>query len=116
MTSFKHFCQILLWALVSLNKNNFVESFWTDFEIVNNTMTVKGGHMRSLREADQVGVGDTMNLTCQASRAYEYCTWSHNGDECKFEWKRVRYRIKYYQSMPVLNVRVRILIRTNQFC
>ena len=105
MTFFKQLCQLCFWVLVSLNKNNFVTSFWTDFEIVNQTVTVEGADMKSSRQADQVGVGDTMNLTCQASRAYEYCTWSHNGGECKFEWKRVRYEIKYYKSMPVKLIR-----------
>ena len=28
--------------------------------------------------------GSNVNLTCQSSRAFEYCTWSHKDKECHF--------------------------------
>ena len=73
---------------MNLNENNLVTSWWTDFVIMNQTMTVEEPTRTS--QSNEAVVGDTINLACQATRAYEYCTWRHNGKECKFEWKRVR--------------------------
>ena len=32
--------------------------------------------------------GSSVGLKCQGSESYEYCTWSHGSNKCKFEWKR----------------------------
>ena len=32
--------------------------------------------------------GSSITLKCQGSESYEYCTWSHGPNKCKFEWKR----------------------------
>ena len=37
---------------------------------------------------DTINLGDTVTLKCVASEWYEYCSWTHNNQICKFEWKR----------------------------
>ena len=32
--------------------------------------------------------GSTVILDCKSDSYYEYCSWTHNGEVCNFEWKR----------------------------
>ena len=60
---------------------------WTEFEIINQKISIDE---KEINEPFKVEEGSNVNLTCQTSRAFEYCTWSHKDKECKFEWKQVR--------------------------
>ena len=60
---------------------------WTEFEITNQNLSIDE---KEINEPFKVEVGSNVNLTCQTSRSFEYCTWSHKDKECKFEWKQVR--------------------------
>ena len=59
---------------------------WTDFQITHKAISI---YEKYLVEPFEVLEGSNVNLTCQSSRAFEYCTWSHKDKECHFEWKRV---------------------------
>ena len=71
------------------NSNNFIASWWTDFRIIHQNVTVDDSK-ELLEGPTGVNTSITANLTCQSSRAFEYCTWMHMGKTCKFEWKWVR--------------------------
>ena len=60
---------------------------WTDFQITHRAIDIYGKY---LAEPFEVPEGSNVNLTCQSSRAFEYCTWSHKDKEGHFERKRVR--------------------------
>jgi len=68
------------------NSNNFIASWWTDFRIIHQNVTVDDSK-EFLEGPTGVNTSITANLTCQSSRAFEYCTWMHMGKTCKFEWK-----------------------------
>ena len=78
---------------------------WTEFEIIKQKISIDE---KEISHPSKVEVGSNVNLTCQTSRAFEYCTWSHKDKECKFEWKQVRIiisiknlvfkKLKYFYS------------------
>ena len=89
------------WFILVLIRNNmWTKCSWTDFRIIKQTVAV---HEKEIVEPFQVAVGSNVNLTCQTSRAFEYCTWRHMDKECKFEWKRVRLEFKN-NSFLILNI------------
>ena len=86
---FRNFYRVFILVLINKNENNLTMCWWTDFLIVNQNISVEDNQGTS--PANQVFVGSAVNMTCQSTRAYEYCTWRHHDKECKFEWIRVRY-------------------------
>ena len=74
-------------VFISANCNVIISSRWTEFEIVKQNFHVEGND--AALDGGQLKEGVNVTLTCQTSRAYEYCTWKHNNKECTFEWKRV---------------------------
>ena len=78
-----------IFYFVSGNSNNFITSWGTDFRIIHQNVTVEKS-IENLGAPTNLNKSVTVNLTCQSSRAFEYCTWMHMGKACKFEWKWVR--------------------------
>merc|ERR1712135_278344 len=64
---------------------------WTEFEIINQKISIDE---KEINEPFKVEEGSNVNLTCQTSRAFEYCTWSHKDKECKFEWKQFSSQVE----------------------
>ena len=67
-----------------------ISSIRTEFMIINQTVTADCLQCDGLQsDSNRILVGSNVNLSCQSSSAYRYCTWEHTDKECSFEWTRV---------------------------
>ena len=41
---------------------------------------------------------DSVSLTCQSDRSWEYCTWSRGNLTCQLEWKRAEVCNRSYPT------------------
>merc|ERR1712184_184612 len=66
--------KVVIYGLVVLlfGKSNLA------FEVTSSSITPPNG----------VTEGSTVILDCKSDSYYEYCSWTHNGEVCNFEWKR----------------------------
>ena len=53
--------------------------------------------------------GENVILKCVASNWYEFCSWKHDDNICKFEWKRSFGDVKKQNCDPYLNDRIRFV-------
>ena len=58
--------------------------------------------------------GETVKLKCVTSDWYEYCTWKHNNDFCKFEWKRSYGKVRKQKCDTNWNERIEFLGNYNE--
>ena len=86
-----------------------ISSIRTEFMIINQTVTADCLQCDGLQsDSKRVLVGSNVNLSCQSSSAYRYCTWEHTDKECSFEWTRVWQipvnSIIYYKGLHFVSV------------
>ena len=82
-----HYSTPNIFMLTLVTSIAVIRCSWTEFEIINQKISIDE---KEISHPSKLEVGSNVNLTCQTSRAFEYCTWSHKDKECKFEWKQVR--------------------------
>ena len=82
-----HYATPNIFMLTLVTSIAVIRCSWTEFKIINQKISIDE---KEISHPSKVEVGSNVNLTCQTSRAFEYCTWSHKDKECKFEWKQVR--------------------------
>ena len=59
--------------------------------------------------------GDAVKLTCVTSDWYEFCSWKHNNQICKFEWKRSYGDVKKQSCDTNLNDRIQFVGNYNKY-
>ena len=58
--------------------------------------------------------GETVTFKCVTSDWYEYCTWKHNNEFCKFEWKRSYDKVRKQKCDTKWNERIEFLGNYNE--
>ena len=59
--------------------------------------------------------GDTVELKCVTSDWYEFCSWKHNNQVCKFEWKRSYGDVRKQSCDLNLNDRIKFVGNYNDY-
>ena len=97
-----------------------ISSIRAEFMIINQTVTADCLQCDGLQsDSNRILVGSNVNLSCQSSSAYRYCTWEHADKECSFEWTRVcnipvnsiMYHLNLsFVSLPHISIQIEHLI------
>ena len=59
--------------------------------------------------------GDTVKLKCVTSDWYEFCSWKHNNQVCKFEWKRSYGDVRKQSCDSNWNDRIKFVGNYNEY-
>ena len=74
----------------------------TENSIYSNDILIHGTQL-------EFNTGETVTLKCVASDWYEFCSWKHDNQVCKFEWKRSYGEVRKQSCDIALNERIKFL-------